>query len=139
MVDCLVEHVMTPVQDCVVIELEDTIRMLKQKLRHNKQRAAIVINARGTVAGVITVKDLQFAGDDNRISDWYKAPAYTIPSDEPIEKARHQLNVHGNHQLIVVDDRKKPMGILWDTDAVLGCTPDDDDFLPTDDEKKKDE
>lgn len=121
---CLVEHKMTPAELCVIVDLDDTIRNLKKKLRRLRHRSAIVLGARGTVTGVITVRDLEFAEDDDLVSDWYKAPPYTIMADEPISKARQKLNEHKNHQLIVVDDRKKPVGILWDYDAILGCDED---------------
>lgn len=123
---CLVETLMTPVENCVVVELDSTIRTLKKGLQKNRQRTAIVIGARGTVAGVITVKDLEFAHNDDLVSDYYKSPAWTITPDEPIGKARQLINEKKNHQLIVVDDRKKPVGILWDYNAILGCEEDDD-------------
>mgnify|MGYP002713182936 CR=1 FL=1 len=123
---CLVENLMTPIENCIVVQLDDTIRTLKKGLRKNRQRTAIVISARKTVAGVITVKDLEFAQDDDSVSDYYKAPAWTITADEPIGKARQRINENGNHQLIVVDDRKRPIGILWDYDATLGCDDNDE-------------
>lgn len=124
---CLVETLMTPIDNCVVVELDTTIRTLKKRLRKNRQRTAIVTGPRGTVAGVITVKDLEFAHNDDYVSDYYKAPPWTITADEPIGKARQLINEKKNHQLIVVDDRKKPVGILWDYDAILGCDDDEGD------------
>ncbi|NOG63348.1 MAG: CBS domain-containing protein [Chloroflexi bacterium] len=110
----------------VIISLGDTIRNLKRRLRRNKQRAAIVINTQGIVEGVITVKDLEFAKNDDFVDAYYKSPPYTIAPNEPAGKAVGLMNKHGNHQLIVVDDRDRPLGIIWDWQAILDCERDDE-------------
>jgi len=117
---------MEPLDKVVTVKLTNTIRYLKDELRKNDQRAAIVVDSRSFVTGVITVTDLLLAGDDNLVEDWYHSPPYTITPDRPIEVARKILNDHGNHQLIVVDARMKPLGILWDHRIILGCSEEED-------------
>lgn len=122
---------MTPKEECAIVGLDDTIADLKQELCKKRHRMAIVVRGKGKaedVVGVVTVSDLEFVDDDDLVEeDHYNSPAYTILADKPISAARKELNRASQeagrrvHQLVVVNERNQPLGILWDYVAILGC------------------
>lgn len=119
---CLVKHLMTPVDQIVLTKMGDTIIDLRHQLQKKHQRAAVVVSdTDGRAIGIITVTDLQFSEDTDYVSDHYKYPPYTIEPDKPISIARSIINEKSNHQLVVIDSSERPVGILWDQDAILGC------------------
>ncbi len=126
-----IEELMTPKEECAVVGLEDTIATLKQELCQKRHRMAIVVSGKGKnekVVGVTTASDLEFVFDDELVGDdHYSSPAYVILVNKPFSEARKELNRASQeagrriHQLVVVNEKNEPLGILWDYVAILGC------------------
>lgn len=119
---CLVEELMTSVEECIVLLKTDTINKFKAEIRSKNQRTAIVMDSRDSIVeGVITASDIVLAEPYDLVSDHWSVGAYTIEPDKPISIARKTMNEKKSHQLIVVDSDMHPLGIIWDHIANAGC------------------
>ncbi|MEM5517116.1 IMP dehydrogenase [Henriciella sp. AS95] len=72
-----------------------------------------VVEADGTVVGIITNRDTRFLDDPNaKVAELMTRNVVSVTMDTPIEDARQLLHKHRIERLVIVDDAGKCVGLL---------------------------
>ncbi|WP_084418472.1 IMP dehydrogenase [Henriciella litoralis] len=72
-----------------------------------------VVEADGTVVGIITNRDTRFLDDPNaKVAELMTRNVVSVTMDTPIEEARQLLHKHRIERLVIVDEAGKCVGLL---------------------------
>jgi arabinose-5-phosphate isomerase len=113
-----VRDIMRPITQVAVCRQTDNVRRALAEISAKRCGAAVVVTARGTLAGIYTHGDFARGYQQNpRIGDLPLSKVMTLrPVSVPVDKlAVDVLNILGQHRiedLIVVDRAKKPVGLI---------------------------
>ncbi|WP_018146914.1 IMP dehydrogenase [Henriciella marina] len=72
-----------------------------------------VVEADGTVVGIITNRDTRFVDDPNgKVAEFMTRNVVSVTMEEPIEAARQLLHKHRIERLVITDEAGKCVGLL---------------------------
>jgi CBS domain-containing membrane protein len=103
-------------KDVVSIDLDATTRAARDIMRTRRLRCLPVIDRFGVLAGMVTAGDL--IGDDAYVSA-VATPALVAKADHPALSFVAQLTDGRAHEVVVVDDRRRVIGLLTQTDLLV--------------------
>jgi len=120
-----VESLMTRMP--VVVTEEDAIAGVAELLAGYEITGLPVVDADERVVGVISQTDLvRLRGSTLPWTGWHglmvrdlmTAPAKTIGASASLDEAARRMTADHVHRLVVVDDRRRPIGIISESDIV---------------------
>lgn len=103
-------------KDVVSIDLEATTRAAREILRARRLRCLPVVDRFGVLAGIVTAGDLM--GDEAYVSS-VATPALVAKADHPALNFVAQLTDGRAHEVVVVDDNRRVIGLLTQTDLLI--------------------
>jgi CBS domain-containing membrane protein len=103
-------------KDVVSIPLDATTGAARDLMRARRLRRLPVIDRFGVLAGVVTAADL--IGDDEYVSA-VASPALVANADWPVLSFVSQLTDGRAHEVVVVDDSRRVIGLLTQTDLLV--------------------
>jgi CBS domain containing-hemolysin-like protein len=115
-----VRDVMVPMaQVLAVMPQTSAAEVLRQARERNVSRLP-VLDAAGNLLGLAGIHDILFsngAADTKTAGDFCK-PALTVDAAEPLDRALARLRAAGAPMAVIVDARKRPLGVVTLSDLV---------------------
>jgi CBS domain-containing protein len=110
----------------ITVSEEAPMSLADRLLREHNVSGLAVVNAAGTLVGVVSRTDILRLASDSAISVWpglrvsraMTSPAVTIGPDGTLQEAAAILEAHHVHRLVVVDADQRAIGIFSTTDLV---------------------
>jgi CBS domain-containing protein len=117
--------------DPVTIRSDETIEVAERLLRLNRISGLPVVDADGSLLGVISQTDLLLVASPAleaairnrpsglRVGELMTSPALTVPLTASLGEAARRMRDARVHRLVAVDDEDQPVGVLSATDFVI--------------------
>jgi CBS domain-containing protein len=105
-------------RDVQSVRPDMTVAELTQRMLRERRLGFPVIDDRGSLVGVVTLRDLHNSAPDARVSDVMTAEPRTIPEDAPAVEAFRQMSQNNFGRLIAIDRDGQISGIITTTDVM---------------------
>jgi CBS domain-containing protein len=111
----------------VIVSEDDAIAAVAELLAGYEITGLPVVDADERLLGVISQTDLvRLRGSTLPWTGWHglmvrdlmTAPAKTIEASAPLDEAARRMTEEHVHRLVVVDPRKRPIGVISESDIV---------------------
>jgi len=118
------------IRDVVVIPVETSMRTAANVLAKNQISGAPVVNAEGHCVGVLSIADF-FRGTLNenlemnpadQVGEHLTTDLVAVDPTTPIRQLTKMMLDADIHRVIVVDDQRRPIGIVSSTDVLAAIT-----------------
>jgi len=118
------------IRDVVVIPVETSMRTAAHVLAKNQISGAPVVNAEGHCVGVLSIADF-FRGTVNenlemnpadQVGEHVTTDLVAVDPTTPIRQLTKMMLDADIHRVIVVDDQRRPIGIVSSTDVLAAIT-----------------
>jgi len=103
-----------------VVEVDDTesVGVARQRMENYDIGALPVVNADGTLVGIITANDLVIDYEDILpVSRIMTTPVHTLEPGADVSDAAHLMREHGHHHVVVLD-QGRILGIVSSFDLL---------------------
>lgn len=110
-------------RNLITLDYTMTLRDAARVLSEHGIRGAPVLDSEGTVVGFITTSDIAQAVAnredlDASVTNYMRKTIFVVNEKESLTEAMRIMDFYGVGRLLVVDDQKKPVGILTRTDIL---------------------
>ncbi|MCX6901350.1 MAG: CNNM domain-containing protein [Verrucomicrobia bacterium] len=115
-----VRDVMVPMAQVLAVTPQTSIAEVLRQAREHSFSQLPVLDAAGNLAGVINVYEILFSDSvvASKTAADFCRPAPTVDSAEPLDRALARLRGVGLPMAVVLDVKKRPLGVVMITDLV---------------------
>ena len=115
-----VRDVMVPMEQVLAVTPQISVAEVLRQARERNFSLLPVLDAAGNLAGVVNIYEILFSDGDvgARTAADFCRPAPTVDSAEPLDRALARLRGVGMPMAVVLDVKKRPVGVVTITDLV---------------------
>ncbi len=111
-----VEKIM--VKSVVEVDETESVGVARQRMESYDIGALPVVNAEGTLVGIVTANDLVIDYEDVLpISRIMTSPVHTLEPGADVSQAAHLMREHGHHHVVILD-QGRILGIVSSLDLL---------------------